>query len=131
MNTNNTTQSQTINSTTATNAVILTAMYEVAFNREPDVEGFQYWMNEMANGKTAHDVAKAWQVHLPSMGYDNYANVIDTFVYNGYEHHASTATINYWGNLAISAVPSYELVYDAAVQLVGMQNDYFTFYAVY
>ena len=129
MNTNNTTQM--INNTTATNAVILTAMYEVAFNREPDVEGFQYWMNEMANGKTAHDVAKAWQVHLPVISLNNYEDVVDTFVYNGYEHHANQPTINYWGVLAINAVPSYELVYDAAVQLVGMQNDYFTFNAVY
>ena len=129
MNTNN--NSQTINNTTATNAVILTAMYEVAFNREPDVEGFQYWMNEMANGKTAYDIAVIWQNYIPKFTYSTADNVIDTFVMNGFEHHANQATIDYWGVLAVNAVPSYELMYDAAVQLVGMQNEFHSFSAVY
>lgn len=123
--------SQTINTTTATNAVILTAMYEVAFDRLPDAEGFAYWMNEMANGWTAHDVAKAWQVHLPSFGVANVNTTINTFVYNGYEHHASSSTMDYWSVLAANAVPSYELMYDAAVKLVGMQNETHDFNVVY
>ena len=129
MNTNNTTQM--INTTTATNAVILTAMYEVAFDRLPDVEGFNYWMNEMANGKTAHDVAKAWQVHLPMFSQDATPSIIDTFVMNGYEHNASQDVINHWSKLALSAVPSYELMYDAAVKLVGLQNEVHSFYDIY
>lgn len=129
MNTNNTTQM--INNATAKNAVILTAMYEVAFDRLPDVEGFNYWMNEMANGKTSHDVAKAWQVHLPTFGYEKTDNIIDTFVMNGYEHHATTDVVAHWGKLALSAVPSYELMYDAAVKLVGLQNEAHSFYDVY
>lgn len=135
MNTNNMSQqinaTQMINLNTAKNAVILTSMYEVAFNREPDAEGFQYWMNEMANGKTTHDIAVIWQNYIPKFTYDTVDNVIDTFVMNGFEHHASTATINYWGLLYANAVPSYELMYDAAVQLVGMQNEFHSFNAVY
>lgn len=121
----------TINNTTAKNAVFLTAMYEVAFDRLPDAEGFEYWMNLMANGKSTHDIAVIWQNYIPAFNYQNTATVINTFVQNGYEHSASTEVLNHWGVLAINAVPSYELLYDASVKLVGMQNEYHGFYDVY
>ena len=129
MNTNNT---QTINDITAKNAAILTAMYDVAFNKVPDAEGFQYWMNEMANGKTSHDIAKIWQSYIPVFG--NMANtelVIDMFSNNGYNKDASQDVQNHWGSLALSAVPSYELLYDMSVKLVGQHNEYASFYDVY
>ena len=128
---NPTNNTQPINDTTAKNAIILTAMYEVAFDRLPDAEGFAYWMNEMANGWTTHDVAVAWQVHLPQFGYTETNSVINTFVYNGYEHKASADVLSHWGVLAINAVPSYELMYDAAVKLVGYTNEAHSFYDIY
>ncbi len=137
MNTNNTTNlqqvaTQQINDTTAKNAAILTAMYDVAFNKVPDAEGFQYWMNEMANGKTSHDIAKIWQSYIPSFGsMANTEVVIDMFSNNGYNHDASTSVQNHWGNLALSAVPSYELLYDMSVKLVGQTNEFHSFYDNY
>jgi hypothetical protein len=131
-NSTNTLATQHINAETAKNASILTAMYSVALNKVPDAEGFQYWMNEMANGKTIYDIAKIWQSYIPTFGdLDNTRIVINTFSTNGYKHNASQDVLNYWGVLALSAVPSYELMYDMSVQLVGQPNEYQSFHGNY
>lgn len=119
---NNTTQNTVQNITTLTeaqNAILLNVMYDVAFNKVPDAEGFAYWMNEMNNGKTIHDVAAMWQPFLPQFAQGTVHNVIDTFANNAYNHNASVDVHSHWGILAINAVPSFELVYEMSVALAG------------
>jgi hypothetical protein len=131
MSTNVESNTQTINDTTAKNAAFLTAMYDVAFNRVPDAEGFQYWMNLMANGMTSHDIAYIWQSYIPAFTLDTTDNIIDTFSLNGYNHVASQNVHDHWGVLALNAIPSYELLYDMSVKLVGQTNEFHSFYDVY
>lgn len=131
MSTNVENNTQAINDTTAKNAAFLTAMYDVAFNRVPDAEGFQYWMNEMANGKTTHDIAVIWQNYIPAFTYATTADTINQFSLNGYNKTADTSVLNHWGVLALNAIPSYELLYDMSVKLVGQTNEFHSFYDNY
>lgn len=116
------TQNNVMTPAQAQNAIILNKMYDVAFNKIPDAEGFAYWMNEMNNGKTIHDVAAMWQPFLPQFTQSTTHNVIDLFANNAFDHNATQDVHNHWGILAIHAVPSFELVYEMSVALVGQST---------
>jgi len=121
MNTN------TTNTTTTTqeaqNALLITALYEVAFNRLPDAEGLAWWMNDMNNGVSFHNVARQFAVHIPQFGYETTEAIVNKFSMNAFEHTASQDVINHWGVLAVNAVPSFYLAEQMALQLVGMKTD--------
>lgn len=114
---------QALNTATATNALILTAMYQVAFDRLPDVDGFTYWMNDLANGHTIHDVARSFGTHIPQFAQNTVDNTINFFFNNAVGHDASANTLNHWEILAINAVPSYALMEQLSLQLVGQPTE--------
>jgi len=108
---------------TAANAIAVTALYKVAFNRLPDAEGLAYWLNQMDNGNTLRDVARGFSTHLPQFGTGKVASTVDALVMNATGHAASAPAVEHWGILAINAVPSYELAYELTLQLVGQPLD--------
>lgn len=112
-----------IDNTVAIQILEITALYKVAFNRLPDPDGLAYWLNDMANGQTLHQVANSFAVHLPQFGTGNINTIINQFSNNAFGHNASVDVLNHWGNMAYMAVPSFALVEQMALQLVGQPID--------
>lgn len=57
-----------------TNASFLSAVYQNETGRDPDQWGFDYWMNEMANGMSRDQVIQAFNNTQEGMGFDNPLN---------------------------------------------------------
>ena len=107
----------------AQDMLVITEMYNIAFNKLPDAEGLAYWMNDIANGHSLHDVARSIGTHLQPFSFEGTQNVIDTFYMNAIDKHATVDVQNHWGVLALNAVPSYELMYEMALALTGQPTD--------
>lgn len=114
---------KTPTTTTAANAIAITALYKVAFNRLPDAEGLAWWLNDMEHGQSLHDVAHSFGPLLPKFGTGTVQNILNQFSNNAFGHDASPDVQNHWTSLAYMAVPSYEYVYEAALKLIGQPND--------
>lgn len=110
-------------SDTAKNALAITALYKVAFDRLPDLEGLNWWLNDMANGQSFTQVAHSFAPHLPVFGYGNTPAIIDQFSMNAFGHVASVDVQNHWQIMALNALPSYELVKSMALELLGQPID--------
>lgn len=108
----------------ASNAIAVTALYKVAFDRLPDADGLAYWLNSMENGQTLRDVARGFSTHLPQFSSaTSTQSIVDMFMQNALDHNASADTVNHWGILAVNAVPSYELAYELTLKLTGQPTD--------
>lgn len=105
-------------------SALITAFYKVAFNKAPDAEGLAYWINDLNNGQTVHQVAHSFGAFLPQFLPNNITNVINEFSFNAYGHAARLDVQNHWTILAMDAVPSYALMEEMALTLVGQPTDF-------
>jgi len=109
----------------AQNALGITVLYDIYFNRLPDAEGLAWWMNDMENGATLRQVAQNMAIggNVPQFGYTSTDTVIDLFYNNLVNHNADPEVHNHWKILAINAVPSNELAYQMTLETIGLPKD--------
>jgi len=110
----------------AQNALAITVLYDIYFNRLPDAEGLAWWMNDMDNGATLRQVAQNIAIggNVPNFGQNGQTDtVIDLFYNNLVNHNANTDVHNHWNILALNAVPSNELAYQMSLEMIGLPKD--------
>lgn len=109
----------------AQNALGITVLYDIYFNRLPDAEGLAWWMNDMDNGATLRQVAQNMAIggNVPNFGSYTTDSTIDLFYNNLVNHNANAEVHNHWNILAINAVPSNELAYQMTLEMIGLPKD--------
>jgi hypothetical protein len=105
------------------NALFVTALYDVAFDRVPDAEGFAWWMKDLDNGQSFADVAASFSPHIPAFTYATTESTIDMFSMNAFNHEASDDVQNHWQVMAVNAVPSHALLLETALYVIGQPLD--------